>query len=57
MSVETGKVCCNCRHCIRSHDDKYDMTVCRCEIDNEQLSYMQVMAGWCKHWSKERREE
>lgn len=57
MSEKNGKVCCNCRHCIRSHDDKYDMTVCRCDIDNERLSYMQVMAGWCKHWSKERREE
>lgn len=25
MSVETGKVCCNCRHCIRQwdNDDHY----------------------------------
>ena len=47
MSVETGKVCCNCRHCIRNRDEKYDMTVCRCEKYDRYLSYAEIMS-WCK---------
>ena len=31
MIEENEKVCCNCKHCIRSYDKMYDMTVCRCE--------------------------
>ena len=53
MSVENGKVCCNCRHCIRSEDQKYDITVCQCEISKIYLSYAEVMDGWCRHWAKE----
>ena len=54
MSAENGKVCCNCRHCIRSHDDKYNITVCRCEKHDRYLSYADVMIGCCRHWAKER---
>ena len=58
MSAENGKVCCNCRHCIRSHDEKYGIVVCRCEkYDNRYLSYAEVMAGWCRHWAKEQEDE
>ena len=56
MSEENGKVCCNCRHNIRRDDDK-GFTHCYCEIDDKYMGYAQVMEGWCKHWSKERREE
>lgn len=53
MSVENGKVCCNCRHCIRKCD--FDNAFrCWCEIDDEYLSYNTVMTGWCRHWAKER---
>lgn len=57
MSAENGKVCCNCRHCIRSRDEKYDMTVCRCEKYDRYLSYAEVMDGWCKAWKKEQEDE
>ena len=52
MSVENSKVCCNCRHCIREHDENYDMIVCRCERYNRYLSYAEVMSGFCKRWVK-----
>ena len=57
MSAENGKVCCNCRHCIRSRDEKYDITVCRCEEHDRYLSYAEIMGGWCKAWKKEKTGE
>lgn len=57
MIAENNKVCCNCRHCIRSHDEKYDIIICRCEINKIYLSYEDVMGGWCRHWAKEREGE
>ena len=54
MSVENGKVCCNCRHCIRSRDQKYNIIVCRCEVHGRYLSYSSVMEGWCRRWSREK---
>ena len=57
MSVDNGKVCCNCRHCIRRHDDKYDIIVCRCDVHDRYLSYAEVMSGWCRRWAKERRAD
>lgn len=56
MSIDTSMVCCNCRHCIRNHDDKHHMTICRCEKYNIYLSYVEVMSGSCVRW-EERREE
>ena len=53
MSVENGKVCCNCRHNIRKRDEKYGI-VSYCEIKDYNLGYIQVMEGWCRHWVKER---
>lgn len=53
MSAENGKVCCNCRSCIRSRDEKYNVTVCRCEVFKRYLSYAEVMASCCKRWAKE----
>lgn len=55
MSAENGKVCCNCRHCIRIRDEKYDMIVCRCEVYDAYLSYVEIMSGYCKRWAKEKR--
>lgn len=57
MSVENGKVCCNCRHNIRARDEKYDMIICRCEIHDCYMSYVQVMEEWCRRWSKEKERE
>ena len=52
MSVKNGKVCCNCRHCIRSKDKKYDIIICKCDIYKMYLSYAEIMCGCCKQWSK-----
>lgn len=49
MSVENGKVCCNCRHCIRDRSEGY--CKCICEVMGHQISYIQVMTGWCRHWA------
>lgn len=57
MSVDTGKVCCNCRHCIRSLDEKYDIIICRCEKNDIYLSYADIMAGWCKAWARKKEDE
>ena len=54
MSEENGKVCCSCRHCIREHDEKYDMIVCRCEKYDKYLSYAEVMGSLCAAWEKEK---
>ena len=51
MSEYNGKVCCNCRHNkrkpIKGHIE------CHCDIDNRYLGYVEVMTGWCRHWSRE----
>lgn len=52
MSVENGKVCCNCRHNIRKWDE-YDC-YCWCEVKNEKMGYTRVMTDWCRHWSKDK---
>ena len=56
MSAENGKVCCNCRHCLREKDKKYDIIICRCEYKNIYLHYAEVMGDWCRHWSKARED-
>jgi hypothetical protein len=55
MGAENGKVCCNCRHCIRTGE--IANIECHCDIDNSWLSYITVMTHWCRHWSKEREEK
>ena len=54
MSVENGKVCCNCRHNLRGKDDKYGIVMCVCDIDNHYIGYTECMEGWCRHWAKEK---
>ena len=55
MSEENGKVCCNCRHNKRYHDEG-GMVYCECEVSGEWLGYEKVMEGWCRHWAKESEE-
>lgn len=57
MSVENGKVCCNCRHCIRDKDKDGFVRRCLCEIDNTRLEYIQVLTGFCRRWAKEEEDE
>jgi len=54
MSVENGKVCCNCRHNIRHYED--ECGVCYCNIDNHYIGYFECMEGWCRHWAKEKQK-
>lgn len=62
MSEQNGKVCCNCRHCIRKKSyvgmlNGGYMVACYCDIDSSYLGYIVVMTHWCRHWSKERDKE
>ena len=57
MSVENGKVCCNCRHCKRIQKENGTLIECRCDRDNAYLTYATVLGHWCRHWAKERENE
>lgn len=52
MKEENEKVCCNCRHNVRDKDDD-EQIYCWCNIEGRYLRYVEVMTGWCRHWSKE----
>lgn len=56
MSIENGKVCGTCRHCYRKRE-KPNMGETYCDIDDHYIRYMDYFEFWCRHWSKERREE
>lgn len=57
MSAENGKVCCNCRHCIRRRNKKYGIIACKCEKYDRYLSYAEIMGDWCKAWKKKKEGE
>lgn len=54
MSEENGKVCCNCRHCIRTGE--IANIECHCDIDNHYIGYIACMTYWCRHWSRDKAE-
>ncbi len=57
MSEENGKVCCNCRHCIRvekKRKDNVSYIECQCDIDNRYLGYLTVMTHWCRRWARDK---
>ena len=57
MSVENGKVCCNCRRCIRIADSNNNSYIhCYCEVKKRYISYFQVMEGWCRHWATDEKK-
>ena len=51
MSVENGKVCCSCRHNIRSGEP----IKCHCEVDGHYIGYIECMTHWCRHWARDRK--
>ena len=53
MNIKTDKVCCNCRHNIRTGE--MGIKQCYCDIDNHYIEYIACFEYWCKHWSKERK--
>ena len=48
---EESKVCCNCKHNIRT--GKVPNIECHCEIDGSYIGYVQCMEYRCEHWEKE----
>lgn len=58
MSVENGKVCCNCRHCERRWDNDKHEGMCQtyCDIDGHYIGYVECHEGWCRRWSKEKED-
>ena len=59
MSVANGKVCCNCRHCVRQWDNDKHEGMCHtyCDIDGHYIGYVECHEGWCRRWSKEKEDE
>jgi len=55
MSVENGKVCCNCKYRRDRGDD--NKIYCWCNFTGRYLSYAELMTGWCRHWSKDKEVE
>lgn len=53
MSSENGKVCCNCRHNIRTGE--IGKVVCNCDIDGHYISYTACFENWCRHWASDRK--
>lgn len=51
MSMENGKVCCNCRHNIRTGET--ENIKCNCEIDNHYIGYLECFDGWCRRWASD----
>lgn len=52
MSVDNGKVCCNCRHNIRTGE--VTNIKCHCDIDGSYIGYVQCLEYCCRHWSPDR---
>ena len=59
MSEENGKVCCNCRHCIRVEkniENNLRYIECYCDVNRKLrwLSYLSVMTHWCRRWARDK---
>ena len=54
MSVENGKVCCNCRHNIRMENPV--RINCYCDIDGHYIGYAECMEGWCRRWASDKKK-
>lgn len=61
MSVENGKVCCNCRRrklVVEFYGVNRERVVGDyCEVTKKPINYVQVHEGWCRHWAKEKEKE
>lgn len=54
MSEANGKVCCNCRHCIRVENGHGNHITCKCDVDGKYLTYLDVMSFWCRRWARDK---
>jgi len=50
MSDANGKVCCNCKHNIRTDSGAYIR--CHCDIDGHYIGYVECFEHWCRRWAK-----
>lgn len=55
MSSENNKICCNCRHNIRT--GKIPDIECHCDIDGHYIGYIACFEHWCRHWTKDKESE
>ena len=53
MSEENGKVCCNCRHNIRTSD--MGNIRCKCDIHGFYIGYIACFEHWCRHWARDKK--
>lgn len=51
IPVKKKRVCCNCRHNVRTKDTT-GMIKCNCDIDGHYIGYVECFEHWCNHWSK-----
>ena len=49
------KVCCNCRHNIRTGE--LTNIECHCDKDGHYIGYVACFEDWCKHWAKDKKWE
>ena len=54
MSVENGKVCCNCGHNIRTGE--IGDIECHCDIDGSYIGIVQCLTYWCRRWARDKEE-
>lgn len=50
MSAKNNKVCCNCRHNIRTSDGE-----CHCDIDGHYIGYIDCFEHWCRRWARDKK--
>lgn len=51
--MSKNRVCCNCRHNIRTNSLEYAMASCHCEIDGHYIGYVACFEDWCRHWASD----
>ena len=52
---ERSRVCCNCRHNIRTGE--IGNIKCHCEIDGHYIGYLDSFYYWCRRWAKDKWQE
>lgn len=49
-----SKVCCNCKHNIRTGEASN--IKCHCELDGSDIRYVKCMVYRCEHWEEAENE-
>ena len=51
--MSEDKVCCNCKHNIRTGEVPHIQ--CHCDIDDTYIGYVTCMTYRCKRWARDRK--